>query len=159
MGLYFENESRRVGGTVRFNWFCSRSMALGCLILITSCQGKNAEIKSVLDAESETSQSASSPQVEAASTSKCEDGQSPKVLSGDCSGVWSVKKAEGAANCEFEWKPTVTCPSGMKPLGLASACYGVTSRPAQANMKTSDDCLAAYGKHPISPAYKLECCP
>lgn len=159
MALYFENESRRVGGFVGFKSFCIKSLVIGCSALLISCQGKNAELKPVLDSESETLEGASSSQTAAASTSKCEDGQTPKVISGDCSGVWSVKKTDGAANCEFEWKPTVTCPSGMTPLGLASACYGVTSRPAQGNMKTSEDCMAAYGKHPISPAYKLECCP
>jgi hypothetical protein len=61
--------------------------------------------------------------------------------------------------CEFEWKPSVSCPTGMTPLGLKSACYGVTIRPADGKIKTSDDCLAVHGKYPISPAYKLECCP
>jgi hypothetical protein len=129
------------------------------LILLTSCQGKNPELNQVLDSAAETSDSASAPQGADASTSKCENGQAPKIISGDCSGAWSMSKTEGAANCDFEWKPTVTCPQGMKPLGLASACYGVTSRPAQSNIKTSADCSVAYGKFPISPVYKLECCP
>ncbi len=144
---------------MRVYLFYFRIMALGCLVLLTHCQGRNADFQPVVNSETESAVASPAPSAATPSASKCDNGQAPKVISGDCSGVWSVRKTEGALNCEFEWKPRVSCPAGMKPLGLQSACYGVTVRPAEGNTNTSEGCLAAYGKHPISPAYKLECCP
>ena len=141
---------------MRVYLFCVRIMALGFLVFLTSCQGKNADLKPVADSETETSENEPAP---AASTSRCDNGQPPKIISGECSGAWSMKKIDGALTCEFEWKPTVSCPADMKALGLQSACYGVTSRPAAGNIKSIEDCMSAHGKFPISPAYKLECCP
>ncbi len=132
-----------------------RIAALMSLLLLTNC-GDRDTTKAI--PATETKPSAIQQQA-AAATQKCENGATPKVLAGECSGVWSVKKADdGAMNCEFDWKPTVRCPAGSVAVGLQSACYGVTSRPAE-SAKTSNECAAAHGKFPISPAYKLECCP
>jgi hypothetical protein len=146
---------------MKVNLFGAKILTLGLLVFLTSCQGRNAELDPLANSESKNSETETSElsQKQVAAASQCESGQAPKILSGDCSGVWSVKQTNGVTTCEFEWKPTVTCPAGMKAMGLQSACYGVTSRPAEGNVKTSADCLAAHGKHPISPAYKLECCP
>jgi hypothetical protein len=137
-----------------------RVIILGCFVFMTNCQGKNTPLEEV-DHQQPTEPSkvsGAAPQA-AANTAKCDNGQPAKVISGECSGVWSVKKADSGFNCEFEWKPTVRCPAGMKALGLQAACYGVTIRPADGNTKTAENCVAAHGKHPISPSYKLECCP
>lgn len=139
--------------------YCLWMMALGSFVILTSCQGKNLELESVETSATDTAELSQANPKTATTTSQCENGQTPKILSGDCSGVWSVKKTEDGQSCEFAWKPTVTCPTGMKPIGLQSACYGVTIRPANTNTKTTEDCVAAHGKYPISPAYKLECCP
>jgi len=136
---------------------CARIAVLLSFLVLANCNKK--EIPPEVIQSTETESEAQAPaQPGVAGAQKCENGAAPKIISGECSGVWSVKKTADATNCEFEWKPRVTCPQGMKPLGLQSACYGVTIRPAEAN-KTPEECLAAYGKHPISPAYKLECCP
>jgi hypothetical protein len=145
---------------MKFHKSVLRMIVLGCFVLITNCQGKNAPSEDLENPQQEESSKAptTGPQA-AAPVAKCDDGQPVKVISGECSGMWSVKKAESGYNCEFEWKPTVRCPAGMKALGLQAACYGVTIRPADANTKTAEQCIAAHGKHPISPSYKLECCP
>lgn len=135
--------------------FVVRVSVLSGLILLTGCGDKDTPAKTIQAVDTK-------PGVEQPATAtaqRCENGSVPRVLTGECTGVWSVKKTNGVTNCEFEWKPRVTCPAGMTAVGLQSACYGVTVRPADANVKSSDECLAAHGKHPISPAYKLECCP
>lgn len=93
-----------------------------------------------------------------ASSRKCANGQPPKIVSGNCTGTWSIKKTATGSSCDFEWGPRVTCPAGSKPFQLEAACYGVTTRPADAKIKSPEDCLASFGKHPIPPGYTLECC-
>lgn len=141
---------------MKFHQSFVRVFILGCFVLMTNCQGKSSSLEAVDAPEVEQAKVETPP---SASTTKCENGQAPKIISGECSGMWSVKKAENGFNCEFEWKPAVRCPEGMNARGLQAACYGVTIRPANANTKTADDCVAAHGKYPISAAYKLECCP
>ena len=154
----FENCSWVLEVLMKMGSFGSQGMIVGCIFLLVNCSGRNADLKPILNSQTPVSKSASPAPAVPASTSKCENGQTPKVISGECSGVWSVKKTADATTCEFDWKPRVTCPTGMKPLGLQAACYGVTIRPADANTKTAEDCQTAHGKHPISPVYKLECC-
>lgn len=133
----------RVSAVIFLNLFAA--------ILGTACTGKSA-----------TTATKSAPTATVAPTPsvgrKCTNGQPAKIISGNCTGTWSIKKTASGSTCDFEWGPRVTCPEGTKPLQLEAACYGVTSRPADVKIKTPEDCLATFGKHPIPPGYTLECC-
>jgi hypothetical protein len=91
--------------------------------------------------------------------SVCPDGSEPKVLTGSCTGTWSVNVVNEQTMCQFGWGPTVNCPEGMKGLSAPAACYGVSGMPADHPNPTADSCMKKFGETPKDPTYTLTCCP
>lgn len=106
------------------------------------------------DASGETTDVANNQEA----TELCPNGDSPKRLSGNCSGTWEVVQTEDGPSCDFKWGPTVTCPEGSEGLVYKSVCYGTTSKPAKGKTLTAKSCIDQFGKTPISARYELSCC-
>lgn len=91
---------------------------------------------------------------------KCEDGSEPKVLTGICTGTYSVQVTDKNPLCLFSWGPKVSCPEGMKGLSAPGACYGVSGHPFPGSgTPTAETCLSKLGTTPRPPEYRLTCCP
>ncbi len=118
---------------------------------IVACTGKSEKMVT----ESVATENNVQP---AAKAGLCPNGQAAKSISGECSGGWRVTKNTSGTTCEFEWGPKVSCPDGTKALGISDVCYGVTGMKADSSVTTPEQCVTAFGKHPISPKYSLECC-